>query len=293
MRKGIVFKMGQKCLLVRSIVDAAEAQKVSISPILLAVASCAAGGDFTPGTNGVTHKFYLRAAWFNAVYIGDIALPGRDVNSEAGLSKLRRFESQVELLTLLAFLQKAGINSFINEEEASCRQSLLLESMNARQSDSKLTKSDYDRELRTWLVSSDDVGGERWRIQARCIIFDRAKSTAEVVPAREFINLQAARINFVVGMMWARSSEKSLVPAEIGGIGETAGYDEEAAAILELPHSVESVLSRMQMHMKSCGCGTSCSSNRCACKAASRPCVGCLCVPTLCSNPYGSKGQVP
>lgn len=59
---GIVFKMGQKCLLVKSIVEAAAAQKSSLSPMLLAVASCAAGGDFTPGTNGVSHKFYLRAA---------------------------------------------------------------------------------------------------------------------------------------------------------------------------------------------------------------------------------------
>lgn len=133
-REGIVFKKGHKCMLVRCIVEDAAAENSSISPMLLAVASCAAGADFAPGTNGVNHNVYLRAAWFNAAYIGDIALPGRDVSSALGNSKIRRFESQVELLTILAYLRKAGIISFLNNEEASRRQSLLLESMSTQQS---------------------------------------------------------------------------------------------------------------------------------------------------------------
>lgn len=187
-----------------------------------------------------------------------------------------------------------GLTHFLSEHEAQQRSEALIARVAHPKGVDAYSKEEFEKEVKTWFVCTLEIGSALWRNGARNVINGHAKSSATGIPAKEFIVIQACRINVVVGNMWSRSSDKHLRPSDIGGIGDWSGYNEDAVIVIETParfsEAVAVVVEKMKLNMRGCGCGTDCSTNRCLCKQSQRPCIGCSCISALCRNPFGKSG---
>lgn len=54
---------------------------------------------------------------------------------------------------------------------------------------------------------------------------------------------------------WSKSANASVTPADIGGLGNGGGFDENGRVVFESPEDVQSICEAMRRGMSRCGCG--------------------------------------
>ncbi|CAN8072529.1 unnamed protein product [Agarophyton chilense] len=135
-----------------------------------------AGCEYTPGTYGGSHEWYLRAALKYKNVLADMD----EATSEQSTNAC------VETLTLLAYLERHGKTEVLNMMEEDHQ----FDALHNSSSDVE----DAKRRCRHMFVSNSNLGTTEWGLHVRQFISDVAKSTSELIPPREHIELQRRRV---------------------------------------------------------------------------------------------------
>ena len=228
-----------------------------------------AGCDYTPGTYGVLHEHYLRAALRHASIISGTGIA-------TGIPESEHKAASLETATLLAYVEKHGLITVLKPaEKQRLEQIWLSESCDA---------IEIRKRCRQMFVSEYDVGSLEWELDVRRFVSERAKSVFELVPPQEHVRLQSSRTQLIVSQYWSNADRNELTTAFVGGCKTAQGFDSSGRILLEKLEDVKSIQDEMQELVAKCCCRGQCSNRQCSCVKRQVKCVGCECEQRNCKN---------